>query len=185
MSERAAMQQKVAAMEATSQNAAEQASHLKAVQENGAQLQATAQKLQQEVQVRDIAQTQLFRSLDIIRKEQGLNSVIESIVLSFNPLPIPSPLQILQGELSKSISNCSRAEAATAQAVEAVRREAEVTMKDAEAQHQAQLRDMQGQLEELAAAAAAKDGSIRVRQRDKGWRFLRFNSIFLSTPSRQ
>ena len=40
-----------------------------------------------------------------------------------------------------------------------------MTMKDAEAQHQAQLRDMQGQLEELAAAAAAKDGSIRVRQR--------------------
>ena len=52
MSERAALQQKVAALEATTQNAADQASHMKAVQENGAQLQATAQKLQQEVQVR-------------------------------------------------------------------------------------------------------------------------------------
>ena len=50
MSERAALHQKVAALEATTQNAADH--HMKQVQENGAQLQATAQKLQQEVQVR-------------------------------------------------------------------------------------------------------------------------------------
>ena len=49
MSERAALHQKLAALEASTQNAAEQASQR--MQENGAQLQATAQKLQQEVQV--------------------------------------------------------------------------------------------------------------------------------------
>ena len=54
MSERAALQQKVAALEATTQNAAEQASHMKAVQENGAQLQATVQKQQQDLQVRPV-----------------------------------------------------------------------------------------------------------------------------------
>jgi len=51
MSERAALQQKVAALEATTQNAAEQASHYKAVQENHSQVQANYHKLTQEVQL--------------------------------------------------------------------------------------------------------------------------------------
>merc|ERR1719334_431177 len=114
MSERAALQQKVAALEATTQNAAEQASHFKAVQENGAQFQQTAQKLQKEV----------------------------------------------QGELSNTIAKCKMAEASTAQAVEGVRREAEMSFQDAEANHQSQIRDAQAQLEDLAAKLAARDSTI-------------------------
>merc|ERR1719334_215455 len=77
MSERAALQQKVAALEATTQNAAEQASHMKAVQENGAQLQATVQKLQQEIQ---ILQSELSKSVAKISMSEAASAqTVESV----------------------------------------------------------------------------------------------------------
>ena len=73
MSERAALQQKVAALEATTQNAAEQASHFKAVQENGAQFQQTAQKLQKEVQVRSSASGMKYEHIYVCQKWSSLS----------------------------------------------------------------------------------------------------------------
>ena len=54
------------------------------------------------------------------------------------------------------------AEASTAQAVEGVRREAEMSFQDAEANHQSQIRDAQAQLEDLVAKLAARDSTILV-----------------------
>lgn len=68
MSEKAAMQQKVAALETTSQQAADQAAHLKATQETCQQLQQTRQKMQQEVQM---LQGELSKSVQKVQMSEA------------------------------------------------------------------------------------------------------------------
>ena len=54
------------------------------------------------------------------------------------------------------------AEAGTEQAVDSVRREAEMSINESEANHQAQLRDAQAKLEEMINNLTAKDATIMV-----------------------